>query len=39
MKNQEIIMIEIFIISLFAGIAIGLYISSQISNWIDKNSK
>ena len=29
----------VFIISLLAGIAIGLYISSQISKFIDKNSK
>tara|TARA_R110002020_G_scaffold291708_2_gene507073 strand:- start:1855 stop:1956 length:102 start_codon:yes stop_codon:yes gene_type:complete len=32
-------MIEIAIISLLAGIAIGLYISSQVSSWIDKNTK
>jgi len=32
-------MIEIAIISLLAGIAIGLYTSSQVSKWIDKNTK
>ena len=31
--------LAIFIISLLAGIAIGLYLSSQISKWIDKNTK
>jgi len=32
-------MIETTIISLIAGIAIGLYISSYVSWWIDKNIK
>jgi len=27
------------LISLGAGIALGIYVSSQISNWIDKNTK
>ena len=28
-----------YFIILIAGIALGMYISSQISKWIDKNSK
>ena len=32
-------MIEIAIISLLTGIAIGLYVSSQLGKWIDKNTK
>jgi ABC-type dipeptide/oligopeptide/nickel transport system permease component len=31
--------IAAFVITLATGFALGLYISTQIGNWIDKNSK
>jgi uncharacterized protein YneF (UPF0154 family) len=31
--------IAVIIITLMTGFAIGLYLSSQLSDWIDKNSK
>jgi uncharacterized protein YneF (UPF0154 family) len=31
--------VAVIIITLMTGFAIGLYLSSQLSDWIDKNSK